>query len=441
MKILLNFLRKQPDSHQSNCKKWSHGLQILLILLFVFSAWACGFFTIQQRDSAVAESPAREEGEATGTFYNSALLMGEVISKEEYDYPVMVIAYPLSFSSDPIQDYIILDHAGPFMMYVPEGKYRLYAISDSNNDTFFEGSEVSGICNNGEEILIRKGEVRKGLRLVTDIKAAQKIQFPREFSFRDDINAITYLGKNGQVRKIYDEMFSLKNAEVGLWKPSSFMKAYGANIYFMEKYDPEKIPVLFVHGTQGSPQNWVYYWIRLDRKRYQPWFFYYPAGMHLSLASRILYENLISLKQQYGFDRIALTAHSIGGFVTRAMLIDPEFRKELSFVKLYVTFATPWSGFDSADTAVRFSLKKLPNWFDVGTRSAFGKRIMRARLPESINYYLFYGKQDKIAQGKAIDDRVFAEAKGHFGFDCDHETILSDRKVFEQFDRILGQEL
>jgi pimeloyl-ACP methyl ester carboxylesterase len=403
--------------------------------------WACGFFHIQQRDSAVAENPVREEGETAGTIYNSALIMGEVISREEYDYPVMVVAYPLSFSSDPIQDYIILDHAAPFTMYVPEGKYRLYVISDSNNDTFFEGSEVSGIFNNGEEILIRKGEVRKGLRMETDIKAAHKIPFPREFSFRDDINAITYLGRNGQVRKIYDEMFSLKNAEVGLWKPSSFMKAYGANIYFMEKYDPEKIPVLFVHGTEGSPQNWVYYWIRLDRKRYQPWFFYYPAGMHLSLASRILHENLISLKQQYGFGRIALAAHSIGGFVTRAMLIDPEFRKDLSFVKLYVTFATPWSGFDSADTAVRYSFKKLPNWFDVGTRSAFGKRIMRARLPGSISYYLFYGKQDKIAQGKAIDDRAFAEAKEHFAFDCDHETILSDRKVFDQFDRILGQEL
>lgn len=413
--------------------------KILPALLIVFFFCACGYYNIQQRDNVVSHNPLREEGEIAGAIYNSAILMGEVMSREEYDYPVLVVAYPLSFSSEPIQDYIILDRAGPFMMYVPEGKYLLYAISDFNNDTFFEDTEVSGIYNNGEEILIRKGDVRKGIQLITDIHTAQQISFPRKWSLQDDANAITYMGNKGQVRKLYDEIFSMKNAEVGLWKPSVFMKAYGANIYFMEAYDPRKIPVLFVHGAGGSPQNWVYFRIRLDRTRYQPWFFYYPAGIRLSLAARILYENLISLKHQYGFDQMALTAHSMGGLVTRALLTDPEFRKELSFINPYVTFAVPWSGFDAADTAIRYSDKKLPSWFDVGTRSAFGKRIMRARLPESVNYYLFYGKRDRIAQGKAMDDRAFQEAKGHFGFDCDHDTILSDPDVFHQFDTILEQ--
>jgi hypothetical protein len=402
---------------------------------------ACGFMAIQQRDNAVPEDPVREEGEPAGKIYNSAVIMGEVVSRAEYDYPVAVVAYPLSFASRHLQDYVILDRSGPFMIYVPVGKYRLYAISDSNNDTFFESREVSAVYNSGEDITLYNGDVKKGLRLVTDIKSDDyQTLLPEDLIFQDDIRAITYMGQNGQVRKLYDEIFSSKNAKVGLWKPSVFMKAYGANIYLTEPYDPRKIPVLFVHGAQGSPQDWVYFWIRLDRTRYQPWFFYYPTGIRLSLASRLLYEDLMLLKRSYQFPRMALAAHSMGGLVTRAMLTNPEFRKDLSFCRLYFTFATPWSGFDAADTAVRYSYKKLPNWFDVGTRSAFGKRIMRADLPPSINYYLFYGKQDEIAGGKALDERAFREAKGHYGFHCNHDTILSEPDVFRQFDRILEQE-
>jgi pimeloyl-ACP methyl ester carboxylesterase len=441
MKTLRHFLTIQPDNHRLFCRKGIRSFSILLIILLILFTWSCGFFHIQQRDNAVTESPVREKGENEGVVYNSCILMGEVISKEKYDYPVSVIAYSLSFSNKKNLDYIILDHAGPFMMYVPEGRYLLYAISDFNNDTFFEDTEVSSIYKDGEEVSVRKGEIKKDILLVTDKHVAEQVTFPRKFTLQDDTRAITYMGKNGQIRKLYDEMFSLKNAKVGLWKPSSFMKAYGANIYCMEKYDPGKIPVLFVHGSKGSPQDWVYFLIRLDRTRYQSWFFYYPSGIRLSLTSRILYENLISLQEKYGFQKIVLTAHSMGGLVTRALLTNPEFKKNISFVKLYITLATPWTGFASADTAIRFSFKKLPNWFDMGTRSAFVKRIMRARLPESMNYYLFYGKQDKISKGKAVDDRAFIEAKDHIGFDCDHETILSDRKVFDKYDEILDQEL
>ena len=87
-----------------------------------------------------------------------------------------------------------------------------------------------------------------------------------------------------------------------------------------------------------------------------------------------------------------------------------------------------------------YSFKKLPSWYDLGRRSSFIKRVMRARLPSHVSYYLFYGKQDKVTKGTAIDERVFAEAKGRFGFQCDHETILSDRNVFDQYDEILKKE-
>ncbi len=413
----------------------------VLLILFLFCINSCAYFDIQSRDNFKKEGSAGDSGNKAASVYNSCVIMGKVICKSEEDYPVSVIAYPLSFTNKTLVDYIILDRAGPFMIYVPEGRYVIYAVCDIDNDSVFETDEVSGIYKDGKEIFVENGEIKKDIDITVSRNNTGKIQFPRELQIQDDFDTAIYAGGNGQVKKIYDEMFSPENAAAGWWSPSSFMKAYGANIYFTEQYDPGKIPVLFVHGAKGSPQDWVYFLIRLDRNRYQPWFFYYPSGMRLSLSSRILYEKLADLKKKYGFETICVAAHSMGGIVTRAMLTNHDFSKNINFVKLYITFATPWTGYTSADKGITYSFKKLPSWYDLGRRSSFIKRVMRARLPSHVSYYLFYGKQDKVSKGTAIDERVFVEAKERFGFQCDHETILSDRNVFDQYDEILKKEL
>ena len=218
------------------------------------------------------------------------------------------------------------------------------------------------------------------------------------------------------------------------------MKAYGAGIYLLEKYDPQKIPILFVHGAEGSPQNWVYFLIRLDRTRYQPWFFYYPSGIRMPLATKLLYENLIDLWKQYQFSHLCITAHSMGGLITRSLVTKYNFKKHNDFIKLYVTLATPWSGFESADQSQQLSIRHLPVWQDVGPKSSFIRRTLRAPLPDNISYYLFYGKADTVSKGRALDQRAYNSAKGKFGFDYDHDTILSAKEVFLKYNQILRNE-
>src|SRR5262249_54448351 len=51
-------------------------------------------------------------------------------------------------------------------------------------------------------------------------------------------------------------------------------------LYFLEPYDPSRIPVVFVHGLMSSPFTWVKTINGLQqdpeiRKRYQPWVFGY----------------------------------------------------------------------------------------------------------------------------------------------------------------------
>lgn len=414
-------------------------LAIISILFFFMNS--CAYFDIPPRDDFANKDSARDNGDKETSLYNSCILMGEVVCENEDDYPVSVIAYPRSFQNKTLVDYIVLYRSGPFMIYVPEGRYVIYAVSDIDNNSVFETDEVSGIYGEGTEIVVENGEVKKNIDITVSKNNMGKIKFPQELTLQDDFDTAIYTGGNGQIRKIYDEMFSPEKAAAGWWTPSWFMKAYGANIYFAEPYDPSKIPILFVHGASGSPQDWVYFLIRLDRERYQPWFFYYPSGMRLSLSSKILYEKLIELQKKHGFDTLCIAAHSMGGIVTRAMLTNQNFSKNMHFVKLYITFATPWTGYTSADTGMTYSFRKLPSWYDLGRRSSFIKRVARTHLAPHIAYYLFYGKQDNVSKGTAIDERVFVEAKNRFGFECDHETILSDRKVFDQYNEILKKEL
>ncbi|HPD57190.1 MAG TPA: alpha/beta hydrolase [Smithellaceae bacterium] len=411
--------------------------KILFLCLFTATFISgCRYLSITPEDDTVALSKGKERM----LVYNCAVVKGRVVSSDVVKNPTLLVAYPLTGDDSSLSDYVVLNSTSPFMLYLSEGRYHLYAITDFNNDGVYTEKEVSGYFgfpSAPREISLRKEDLVKGIVINTSRENSKKISFPQPLNI-DERQAISQLTYSGQVTKIYDERFSLENASAGWWNPSVFMRAFGARIYFTQEYDPEKIPVLFVHGAEGSPQNWVYFFMRLDHRRYQPWFFYYPSGIHLSLASHLLYDELMELHAQYGFKKMCIVAHSIGGLVTRSLLTRYKFKD--NFVKVYVTLATPWSGFEMADVSQRRKHKSLPSWMDIGTQSVFIRRTLNAKLPGTISYYLFYGKEDDVSAGRALDDRVLLRAKDNFGFDCNHDTILSDRLVFRKFSEILEKE-
>lgn len=414
----------------------------LFVLAFCLAALiaGCSYLSISSADNTVAPS-SFYRGEKN-LAYNCAVIKGKVINQDVVKKPNLLIACPLTGNESELNDYILLNSTSPFMLYLSEGRYNLYVLTDFNNDGFYTEDEVSGVYgapSSPEEITLRKEDLIKDVTIYASQNNSGKIVFPRQIKIDERLsrNQLTY---SGQVSKIYDEKFSLHNGSAGWWNPTAFMKVFGARIYFMEEYDPKKIPVLFVHGAEGSPQNWVYFLMRLDRDRYQPWFFYYPAGIHLSLSSQLLYDELIELHAKHGFKKMGVVAHSIGGLVTRSLLTGYKFDKQNNFIKVYVTLATPWSGFEMADASQKLQHKSLPSWMDIGAQSVFIRRTMNAKLPRNIRYYLFYGKNDQVCEGRALDERAVADAIKIFSFDCDHNLILSDRNVFRKFNEILEKE-
>ncbi|HNW28627.1 MAG TPA: hypothetical protein PKN50_09130 [Spirochaetota bacterium] len=405
----------------------------LCIIALCAATASCGYMAIGKRDNVHEARPSSSSGKAAE--YNSAVIIGTVSCPR--DRAVLVMAWSTARDGEGPVEQVFLNRPGSFMLYVPEGRFRVYAMTDADEDGFFTDDEVCAMGGGEGGITVRAGDVASGLEL---IGTGQRMKLPRKISIRDD-GSIPRQGPNGEIMKLYDERFCQKNASAGWWKPTLFMKAFGANIYLTGPYDAKKIPVLFVHGAEGSPQNWAYFHFRLDGERYQPWYFYYPSGIRLSLASRLLYESLLDLRRKYGFSKICITAHSMGGLIGRYLLCYHDLKRHGIEVKLFATLASPWSGFESADLALRLPSKKLPSWIDVSTHSGFIRRALEGHLPTAVSHHLFYGKGDTVSKGRALDERVYAEAKGKHAFDVDHDTILSDRAVFIRYNEILSREM
>lgn len=423
-----------------NTARFARHLRTITLILFLTAGInGCGYLTISRSDNVMGK-PALSKGNESIPIYNSAVIKGTVVRSDDIKRPTLLIAYNLSSGSGAIADYVLLDNTQSFMLYLPEGRYHLYTVTDFNNDGIYKDSEITGVYGSPSapaEIALVEGDVVKGIVIHADRDRTATIAPPQKFSIKEDEDMISQRTYTGQIVKVYSEMFSPDNGATGWWNPTTFMKAFGAHIYFLEPYDPRKIPVLFVHGAEGCPQNWIHVLIRMDRSRYQPWFFYYPSGIRLPLATQLLYDELTELQGKYGWEKMVIAAHSMGGLVTRSLLTRYPLDENLDIV--YVTFATPWAGYGAADASQIIPHKSIPIWTDIRSQSLFIKRTLGAPLLPNVRYYLFYGREDTTSRGKALDERATSGARETIGMDCNHETILTDRNVFLKFKNIMDK--
>lgn len=97
-------------------------------------------------------------------------------------------------------------------------------------------------------------------------------------------------------------------------------------LYFLEPYDPSRIPVVFVHGLMSSPYTWVKTINGLQqdpeiRKRYQPWVFGYATGNPILYSALRLREELAKVDKVYpNHLPYVLVGHSMGGMLTHAQV-------------------------------------------------------------------------------------------------------------------------
>jgi pimeloyl-ACP methyl ester carboxylesterase len=97
-------------------------------------------------------------------------------------------------------------------------------------------------------------------------------------------------------------------------------------LYQLEPYDPERIPLIFVHGLISTPRMWrnVINELETDpliRSKYQCWVFAYPTGNPPAYSALRLREELQKFHRLYPDAKdIVMVGHSMGGLLTRMQL-------------------------------------------------------------------------------------------------------------------------
>src|SRR5260221_850492 len=129
-----------------------------------------------------------------------------------------------------------------------------------------------------------------------------------------------------------------------MWKFYDFLLETKPGIYFLEPYDPKKIPVLFVHGIGGTPRDFRSLIAALDHDHFQPWVFYYPSGARLDAISALLVQLFVRAPHETNVTRAPVAAPRIGGLVAREFVLQDHERNATDVVRTFVTISSPLGG-------------------------------------------------------------------------------------------------
>jgi len=98
-------------------------------------------------------------------------------------------------------------------------------------------------------------------------------------------------------------------------------------LYFLQPYDPDRTPLVFVHGLFSTPFDWVQTINGLQadpeiRKHYQFWVFAYPTGNPILYSALRLREELARADKLYPNHRpYVVVGHSMGGMLTHMQVV------------------------------------------------------------------------------------------------------------------------
>jgi len=225
----------------------------------------------------------------------------------------------------------------------------------------------------------------------------------------------------------------LDQPTLGLLRPNSQQALTG--LYMLEPYQPNKIPVLMIHGIWSSPVTWMEMFNDLHASRelrdnYQFWFYVYPTGQPFWDSAAQLRQTLATLRatldpehRSVALDQMVLVGHSMGGLIAwlqtldsgndfwrlvstapPAMLrTDPAVRDSLAAtyffqpnpsIRRVITIATPFRGSEISNGTTQWIGRKL---------ISFSEQVVQGQQQLRHDNPALFGKQSLIDVSTSID--------------------------------------
>jgi len=354
--------------------------------------------------------------------------------------PVYAAAYDFGETAPRLVDFQLVPERSPYVFALPAQRFHAIASFQDRNEDWRRSRGKSAAFRYSPQLVSLGNNQRSltaNLSLVDWPNNGFLLQLPRiPGSAR---------GSLGQVASLIESRFSSKEGERGLWEPNAFLRDHFVGTYFLEPYGPTKIPVLFVHGAAGSPQDFRYLMSQPDRRWFQPWFYHCPSGHRLERSAGGISEILKVIQERLGFTQMHVVAHSMGGLVAcRALLRNPyEDRQN------FLTLSTSWNGHGAAQMDARRASTAVASWCDVQTNSDFIQGLFKTRLPSWMTYGFPHGNKSSrwiwlptendgsVGAESELDVRALQDARRVLGLPYGHTEILNRPEVARTLNNFL----
>ena len=401
----------------------------------------------------------RKLGQNLNFMDETVIVTGHIKNAADYkDVRAFVVDWDRDKKKIKSVDYCDVKGLGVFGFFVEESdNLYLMAWADSNGNDRFDKGEPAWFsmdqAGNVAPITIHPGEPEAMGYLKPSHDYPADLVGPAEEFYqgrhRSEVKTGWEIPINlGEVAKVSEARFSSESAQAGYWEPAGYPMKVGLGIYFTEKYDANRTPVVFVHGAAGSPKDFEDFIATFDRKRFQLWFFHYPSGRRLSEMGASLDRGLRLLHSHHRFEKVHVVAHSMGGLVARRAILDNLDSKD-PCIGRFVSISSPFGGQEFAATGVKRAPSVIPSWRDIEPKSDFLEDVFEDRLLGDVEHMMLYGTKSSKSWGLPPEndgtlsvesmtfDLAVKDAVALKEYHDDHMSILSNREVIREVERFL----
>ncbi|CAK1743219.1 lipase family alpha/beta hydrolase [Vibrio crassostreae] len=395
--------------------------RLLTVLLISSALFGCGNFRnlsneIEAIDSITNQYMVTLSQPASG----SAVVIEQIkdINKGEVD------GYDGIIDSDSIH------------LHVSNNIHYLLIFEDKNQDLTLQADEAFSMIN------LRDHQDRSTIEVSLTVDESKAPSAFVDRSLSSLLKIELDLVDIGTVVDLSDPPFEKGNAKLGMWQPLTFLLEDNAGLYFLSEYDPNKIPILFVHGINATALDFAPLIEKVDQSKYQIWVFNYPSGLSLALNSKGLNNLLHTVVSEYKNQQLHVVAHSMGGLIVTNSIRQCRIGQLCDFVSSVTTISSPFGGVESAKQGVEYSPVVMPTWVDLNPEGKFIADLFIDNNKVQIPHFLAFGYNSGELFNTSSNDGVISlssqlsrpaqlNAEQILGYDENHLSILDNDDLFE----------